>query len=111
MKTSELFEGHVLGSFLATTDQYDVDITIGYDDHCSSYRITLKELRRLIRSNNIDEINSFIVDNGEYVSDSCEYKEIFLDLVNRDLDEFKRQANHELGKEMVLARRRPRLDV
>jgi len=81
---------NVMNEGIATTDS-TVTIAVGYDDHISVYELPASSLADLYRMDDGDDINDYIVDNGKHVSDSEEDGEIFFDLTNDDIAEFRHQ--------------------
>lgn len=74
-----------------------VEITIGYDDHCSIYLVPVAALDKLSKMKNSGDVNDTIVDNynRKYTGDNdpCDKGEIFLDNTEHtnSLDEFRQQ--------------------
>lgn len=68
-----------------------VDICIGYDDHCSVYRLPKSTLSKLAQMNKVDLINDFIVGQGKYISSKDDQGDLFLDLTNNDVASFHEQ--------------------
>jgi hypothetical protein len=72
-----------------------VEVSIGYDDHCSVYAITKRELKSCSKMTNADDINDFITKNGKRLNykKPCESGEIFFDYEFNDISEFRSQIN------------------
>ena len=71
-----------------------VDIAIGYDDHTSVYRLPIVQLKAAMKIDNADDLNDFIIDKGYAVDDADSHidRNIFFDLTNNDIAEFRSQA-------------------
>ena len=65
-----------------------INIMIGYDDHTSTYAIEQDEAERILKMDNINAINSYIVDVGYYVNDAYEAQctNTFLDVTEKDVE-------------------------
>jgi len=70
----------------------DIEVVIGYDDHCSTYLVSPKHLAAMLNIKDADDLNDYIIDNGKgQDSESCEDGDIFFDLLNKDVAEFHTQ--------------------
>lgn len=92
-----------------------VEITIGYDDHCSVYLVPVAALDKLSKMKNSGDVNDTIVDNynRKYTGDDdpCDKGEIFLDNTEHtnSLDKFHQQIR-DYKKENLCERRKDRVD-
>lgn len=68
-----------------------VDVTIGFDDHCSVYRVPYITLVDLARINNVEQLVDAIIGNGTLIDwdNPCDKGDVFLTLDERDLEEFR----------------------
>ena len=69
-----------------------VDICVGYDDHCTVRRVDHQLLGHLLTLKTADQINDFIINHGQVVSNDCGRGDIFFDMMNRDITELRQQV-------------------
>ena len=76
---------------LTEATQDTIDVTIGYDDHCSIYAVSESSLAGFLKVKSADDMNDAIISTGEVQpdrDDNCEKGDIFFDFMNKDVDEF-----------------------
>ena len=71
-----------------------VTITIGYDDHVSTYSIPRDCITSVLTMQCVDEISTHIIEHGERVDEDGE---VFFDHSNSDIDELHVQLKQVLS--------------
>lgn len=71
----------------------DINITVVYDTHMSTYPITADVANQIMTATNVDMVNTIIISHSRPNSSNDQDSDVFFDFTNNDLTRLHNQLN------------------